>query len=320
MERVAVVHLTPCPESSTVASVRIAKVIAALAGCPLIDRDDASTMNLWTHQYETIILVNSPSAFSSILDDVARLIQGCKRLIWVMNDYNIYPPTQVRDVMDKVERVSMWTTVPEFPKRFHERKTYMRLFEDVKYINWNQLTYEPHLRSKPYPSWYGLFYYGAYRLDREGLFSRYLAATDCYPVRISCSPKAENCFEDLSPAIRFVKPLNPLIPGIADFPMSIYMEDEFSNRVYCSPANRFYECLAAGTAMVFDYASLGTMKTAGFDVSQFTVNDPTEVAAKIYDAPRIAAEQALAWGRRNYKVELLNQVKGELSSENLLCK
>ena len=74
--------------------------------------------------------------------------------------------------------------------------------------------------------------------------------------------------------------------GLAKYKYSIYLEDEKSNEVYCSPANRFYECISNGVLMFFDSSCVETFRTAEIDIEKFVVSGPEEIKHKIESIER----------------------------------
>jgi hypothetical protein len=175
------------------------------------------------------------------------------------------------------------------------------------YVNWNMLTYgvveeaENTARLDD-----GIFYYGAFRKGREVYFRKYFRDPSL-PAYISTSKKNAEKFAGLGPSVRPVPPMAPLIVGAAQYAMALYVEDTYTHRVYNSPANRFYEMLSAGTAMVFDKSCLKTFRTAGYDITPYIVNNPAEVKAMLPIWREIALAQAKEW-RRDYRAELCAQV------------
>lgn len=268
-----VLHLIKCPETSTVASTRIARWLSKLLDIPLVDRENM------VNSYRNVLFVNSGSAFCDFLSEVAEIIEQCKRMVWIQNDYTIYPPTQVRKVMNQRDDliVERWSTIPKLPNHYAKLKIWTRLpLQATEYINWNKLTYK--LLKRKQPTEEGLFYYGAYRQDREELFKTYFGLPTLYDIIISASKKAEKKFEDLNLIIDFIGPMKNLVEDMQQFQATIYLEDFKSNSIYCSPANRFYECLSAGVPILFDKSCVNTMACDGFNVIPYIVNCQSDVA------------------------------------------
>jgi len=209
--------------------------------------------------------------------------------VYVQNEYGL----------DKMPRIPMvtWSNIEQSVAKFVD-----------SYVNWNMLTYgvgeEAGSTARVDD---GIFYYGAYRKGREGYFRKYFRDPSL-PVYISTSKKNAEKFSLFGSNIRAVPPLAPLITGAAQYAMALYIEDTYTHRVYNSPANRFYEMLSAGTAMVFDKSCLNTFRKAGYDITPYIVNSPAEVKEKLVSWREIAARQAADW-RRDYRKELRMQVE-----------
>lgn len=304
-----IVHLTKCVPGSTVVSSRIALYLSKLLELPLLhtpeDFESYKTV-------DTIFLINSMSAFSNILYELADLAKNCRRVVFIQNDYTIYPPTQLRRVF--IERsdiiVERWSTIPKLPEDWSKKKIWVKIpMEANHYINWNMLTYDPIplVDAKTISNTDSVFYYGAYRQDRKHLFIKYFEDS-IYSLFISASSKAFNKFFDLNFDIEEVPVLKNLISDMSQYGTTLYLEDAMSNEIYCSPANRFYECLSAGIAMLFDKSSVETMAIAGYDVRPYVVNSQTDVQNRLKDWYEISLEQSKIW-RKDYSSELENQIK-----------
>jgi hypothetical protein len=278
-----VVHLSKCNPNSTTASVRIAKFLCDQLQAPLVDRPEQVEL---TGVHDNVFIVNAPSAFCPIIDELVEMCKVAKRLVWVMNDYTIYPPTQLRNALwDQGERrMETWGTVPTLSDQLAARWTYRNLpKEATHYIDWNALTYAP--LDLVMPAVKGLFYYGAFRVMPSGrqcrreAFEKYLD-TDLYPVRISTSKKQIEKFEELCPkAAEVVGPTQDLLHTLARHQASLYIEDGASHGMYCSPANRFYEMVSSGCLMLVDKDSVHTLTRAGITIDKaWIVGGPEDVA------------------------------------------
>jgi len=275
-ESTVVVHMTKVMPNSTVASTRIATFISEQLCCPLLD----TTKKICNAKdAETVILVNGPSAFceEGLLDSLAELVATAKTFVWCSNDYTVYPATQIRTVLDDNPdlRVLSWSATPEWPENFLARQTYMRILKDVRYINWNSLTYNP--RPIPDSLQSGLLYWGAYRQRRAKEFERFFE-TSMFPVKVSCTRAGGKKFEELDSRIELIPPLTAETwPAMT----TLYIQDDLSSKFYTSPANRFYEALSAGIPMYFQPESATTFERAGFSIDRWVVNGPRELAISI---------------------------------------
>ncbi len=283
MADTVVVHLTKCAAQTTIASARIAKYIATMFDLPLVDQP-----GLWKKQYKNIIYVNSMGAFAppELRLELAQQVRGCEKLIYVQNDYNVHPISQVQKVV-RDERgwshdfpfttgdIHLWTTVPEYCRKPGD-----------KYINWNALTFNqavPNalLRGAEAST---VFYWGACRPGRVDAFKRLLLGINSIrrgPVVISCAGKVQRKFLEAAADtvlqntaqtwvpdhVNFCKPFKDL-GELSAYGATVYMEDEASHTVYTSPANRFYEALSVGLFMYVDQPAVHTLEQAGYEVPQ----------------------------------------------------
>ena len=160
-----------------------------------------------------------------------------------------------------------------------------------------------------------IFYCGSCSPGRKDAVA--LLLFGCYghphrPVVISCARKVRSKFEeipkeykdwiyDLPTEVSYVKPFKRL-EELQEYGCTIYMEDETSNDVYTSPANRFYEALAAGLFMFVDDVAAHTLKRAGYEVPpEWVINTPTDIKKLGLPVPVAHRnKQAMLW---RYKAE-----------------
>lgn len=289
----AVVHLTSVEAKTTLASVRIAKVVAKWLDLPIIDSLEASQHFVATHGFpEKILLVNGPPAFCSWREALADLVKECDTLVFLQNDYTIYPPSQVNKVM----RSRGWVNEKGHVKAPHVWGTIPYKFDECQsahYVNWNELTlgtkthWVDHTRRAS-----GIVYFGAYRQGREECFQRYFNSRAPYPITVSASAQAGKKFAELNHDISVHKPWDNVVEALSEYRATIYCQDEYSNKHYTSPANRWYEGLAAGVAQFIDYESVDTLVHAGVSVDDsWIVMDHHDVNRRLRNWRRIAAAQ-----------------------------
>lgn len=261
--KTAVLNFMKCSPNSIVASNRIATYISMLLGCELIDNKDA----IFETKYDRLFVVNGPLAFCDFREQVQELCVNAKELIWVGNDYAIKMPKYIKDREHWVFSA-------------YENKYG---FKNHALVNWNQLTFYKNMKISN-GGIAGLTYYGAYRDDREVYFQRYLASKK-YPVNVSTSARAKPSFEKINPQIQFWNGKD-LVPALSKFDTTIYIEDVTSHKVYCSPANRFYESLSAGIGVLFDVNTEHTFDQAGIDVKKWIVRDDMDVKGFLKKDPK----------------------------------
>lgn len=295
-----VVHMTKCKPGSTIASTRIANFLAEELEIPLVD----DTPEL-ADEYGTVFLVNGPSAFFEWRDELAEMIRRCQLMVWVQNDYTVFPPTQVRRALEDADiNVVFWSTIPARIEHSFWRDYAM---DEDRCINWNRLTWTPIQPEEPTIP--GLFYYGAFRDGRRRFFEEYLDTT-LYPVHVSASKKAFGKFEDMNALIEQVDPLPDLVKQIQQFTATVYCEDRWSHENYCCPANRFYECLSAGLCQFIDVNSVHTLEEGGFEVpEEWMVSCAEDVAERLEEAWPIALLQRQVWGQGDHVQDLRDEVQ-----------
>ena len=318
-----VVHMSKITSGVTQASVKVARLLAQELKCEILERENEAL----TGAYDNVFIVNSPSAFCGFLDQLVTVCEQSKRLIWVMQDYTVYPPTQLREYLYGAKRkLELWGTLPNLPEAYKERKSYGNInFKADHVINWNALGYSYRNMIKPTKE--GIIYWGAFRVmpshttDRWGDFTRYLlGSTVKYPVTISTSAKSIEKFQcnaenDLCDVIG---PFDDLVTDIQAWPATIYIEDVLSHLTFCQPANRFYEALGAGIAIFFDRDSVMTMNKAGFYVKdKWIVHNATGVQALLPQASSIAIEQRAEW-EQNYHTDLISLLNTILTTEGMI--
>ncbi len=295
----AVVHLTKCSPKTTLASARIANYLCDLHGIPLIDEKYLAQLYLEaTSKLKRLYIVNSPMAFCDFREELFELLGEVGEVVWIQNDYNIDIPARIRGHITQIWSSVQMINLDKLPEAEH------------RYVNWNQLsTYRwPDKIVNNKGRLNGLFYFGAYREDRDSDFQKYLR-TNLYPVHLSASSKAQIKFQEAGiENAAYLKPFDsPAQLCSAD--ATVYMEDAFSHEVYCSPANRFYECLSAGVAIFFDVDTLTTMRKAGIVVPiGHIVYNANDVKKLLPHSRRIAKEQYQLWFK-DYVADLTKTVK-----------
>lgn len=231
--------------------------------------------------------------FSGHREEALELCSRAKLVINLENDYTFRPDPRFLKVNP---RHTTWSTVQR---------------PGTQYVNWNVLTWMPPQQwRKPLP-WVaplkqGILYYGAYREGRVPYFKAYLRG-DRYPVTISSFRGVPAFRALLGSRPRYIAALRTPTQ-IPEWQATVYMEDTFSHTTYCSPANRFYECLQLGMPQLFDVASANTMRLAGYDIGDYVVADAKEVKFRLQYAEVIRQNQRRAW-HRNYETELRSQVR-----------
>lgn len=267
---------------------------------------------------DNFVMINCSPAF--MIPEIRRFIgyanYNATHSIFVQNDYSIKPPSQCKsvplsDYLDyKAESKAfygfdLWTTCPEGKSALHD-------FQIYEYVDWNKIVYEgkpdiiDHANRKD-----SLLYFGSYRNNREEKYKYYLDSIE-YPVDIYSPTTVQlNKFRKLlGDNIEYGLKMN--FDVFKEYRASIIMQDKRSTNNYHSLPTRFYECLNAGIAMIFDPDCKMTLDTAGIkDYEEYMTNDHARIADILANSENVAKEQAIKWNR-DYKSELYAQLNTAL--------
>lgn len=272
----AVISFNKVSEGSILAHNKITRFISDCFGGDILDSKEKYLANMMK-PYDRVFIVNGLECFCDYRNEMRQFLEFHKnsKLYWATNDYKLTPSKPIREIMEAGD-TTLLSTVEE---SLHKQKFYRK----YQYINWNSLTLNLSFDYKSVSKPGGLIYYGAFRKGREKYFEKYFAQ-DLYEVHISTTKTNVDDFLAIDQdQIRFYPPFKwtNVISELCSFKFSIYLEDEASHKAYCSPANRFYECLSNGVVMLFDKSCKGTFDKAGIDISSYIVDSPQELAAKM---------------------------------------
>lgn len=276
----AVLHVNSSSLASTSPTMRIAKFVAEELKCHLI-HDRQTALARKDEKYDVLFVKHGMLKFSQHRDEALRIYERARRIVNLENDYTFVPDKRFRPADET------WSTV--------EGRT--------RYVNWNVLTRLPldawrSRQPKQRVTHQGVVYYGACRDGRAKYFKQYFGWATPYPVTISTFRGGlkftEICGDHVNLMGAFRDPAGP-----AAWPLTIYMEDEASHLLYCSPANRFYECLQMGLAQVIDESAVPTLRRAGFDVPmEWRVLDKKGVKSALRHWQEIRDGQQATWHAR----------------------
>lgn len=274
-------------------TMRIARFVAETLGIPLIHNQHSS--NEYFGCYDVLFVKHGMLKFSEQRVDALELWNRAKVVVDLENDYTFKPDARFKT--EGKEHVR-FTTIQR-PNALDEH-----------YVNWNVLTWNnPKDWRKPFqwvePTMEGLLYYGAFRPGRVGDFKKYLQGHR-YPVTISSyRPKK---FKEACPQAQLLNAFRDTWQ-VAQWPLTIYLEDEASHTLYCSPANRFYECLQLGIAQAIDEAAVPTLEKAGFKgVRSYAVGCTRDVKIMLHNYAQVRHSQRAMW-HRNFTTELRSQLR-----------
>jgi len=282
-----VMHVNSSTMGSTSPTMRIAKFVASeLNNAPFIYNPETANKYLKT-KFDILFVKHGLLRFSNHRDQALEIYNNAGMTVNLENDYTFELDNRFKPAEET------WSTV--------EGKT--------RYINWNRLTRFPIDQWKKQMPWItpmniGLFYYGAHRDDRVQSFRQYFQKAP-YPVTISSFRGSAKFLETCGDVAVISAFRDPRIP--AQWPLTIYIEDATSHKLYCSPAARFYECLQIGLAQVIDEATVPTFEKTGLALKkQFVVNSQRGVKSALEYWKDIRNDQRMLW-YTDYGTDLRNQ-------------
>jgi hypothetical protein len=286
--KAAVLHVNSAGAESTSPTMRIARFAAETLGVPLIHNPETARRYQKT-KFDVLFVKYGMLKFSNHRDEALEIHENAKCRVNLENDYTFVPDKR----FSKAEET--WSTV--------EKRT--------RYVNWNVLTRRPLQYWQQHVPFtdvteQGLLYYGAHRPGRVPYFNKYLRKAP-YPVTISTfrGRKAfiETCGDQIEVIGAFRKP-----EDAARWPMTVYIEDEQSHSLYCSPANRFYECVQMGLAQAVDESALRTLRHGGVkQAERWLVRDRTDLRDMLCVYDSIRKKQRELW-YRDYGIDILEQL------------
>jgi hypothetical protein len=303
--RAAVFSFVKMSESSMVASVRIAREVAAKLNLPIYDNAEVAIEPL-----DVLVIVNGAFAFCSCREALGQAVRDARRIVWIQNDYTIIIPGHVgtaetpfrkafRDRFDAGKpRPDMWTTCEKESK----------MTPGSMRINWNALTLadvpEKVLRERRASAREYLLYYGSYREGRGDAFDRFFKNPTVDVVISSPSTKfAAQYKQRVNSAGAAVPPIvthekkfeGDLYARIGQAGLGLCCEDRRSHKENHSPPNRFYEMLSAGLPMVFQPEMAPSLRRSGFDPEPYVARYPGELPKMMRLREEIGAAQRERW-------------------------
>jgi len=278
--KMAVLHVNSAAATATSPTMRIARFTAEHLGIPLI-HDVATAEKYRNTKFDILFAKYGVLKFSNHRDDALRIYGNAGRIINLENDYSFKPDSRFRKLHG--DRYQVWGTVPANVKQF-----------GGAYVNWNCLTWlyprpwaagvaVPARPAKARPVFVGLLYYGAFRPDRTESFNHYFGPHATYKKVIGARSTHIKKFQALSEDITILNFRSPQELAHVDLP-AIYLEDDTSHELYCSLANRFFECLQLGIPQLLDASGYKTYKEAKLPrFMDFMVQNADEVEGMMRD-------------------------------------
>jgi hypothetical protein len=287
--KIAVLHVNSSKPDGTSPTMRIARFVADEFKCPLICDLESARKHFHT-KFDIVFVKYGMLKFSNHREEALTIYGNAKHVINLENDYlfaldkRFAPPNET------------WSTVSN----------------RTRYVNWNMITRHgidawKVQRPSPQPMNKGLIYYGAHRPDRVASFKKYLAKAP-YDVTVSTYRGRKMFLETCGDKIKVIGGFkDPDAP--AKWPLTLYIEDETSHSVYCSPATRFYECVMMGLAQAVDHEAVHTLTEAGIKVSrEFIVENKADVKRMLVNVDPVQKAQRRLWFK-DHSVTIRAQLK-----------
>jgi hypothetical protein len=288
--KTALFSFIPVSSRSMVASTRIALFLQEQLGIEAIwdERIEGHT------DLDILFIVNGAFAFCKALESLSIAILGAKRIVWVQNDYTIVPPINNGKATSPFRRA--------FVARKETGKSHLEFWTTCEkeskatplscYINWNCLT----LREKPLRDGFhhkDVGYYGSFRNGRIKAFERYFKHPKCKMVISSPSKKFAEIYRDSH--ITHTAVTEDLLHWLSERGLGLYLEDRKSHYEFHSPPNRFYEMLSAGCPMAFEQEAGATLRKAGYNPADYSVENNLQLVRMLDDRDKIKRQQLERW-------------------------
>lgn len=287
-----VINFSKCTPSSITASNRIAVWITDLLHYKLVDNKESAKYYA-SQEVDIAVVVNGMFSFCDFRDEVVKICEKARRIIWIGNDYAIDIPSQIKFIkkQNNFYRIAQYSNFDNI--------------DNHSIVDFNKLTFDKKIKKMKY-KYQGLFYYGALRKDRIAKFKSYLKSNNDLTITISTSNKNQKDFYQINNSAILVKPIPNIISGMQYFQSSVYIEDVITKNIELTPANRFYECLSAKILLLYDNDCKPTLKRAGFWNDNFAVSNQEDVIDKLkeYDELVNLQQELFNNGTQDYKLEL----------------
>ncbi len=274
---IAVISYNKFSKNSTLAHNNITEAILDIyPNTKVIDSILAINRN-YDVCFDKIFVVNGMECFCEYRDKILPFIENSKqaKLYWCSNDYMLEPSKKIKEYLLS-NNCTLLSTVDE-----EQYKN--KWFTKYQYVNFNILTLNLNFNYKFIDKIANsIIYYGAFRKGRVFFFKKYFPFLK--NLYVSTTEKNFSKFRDINSNINLINKfdfVNAISMDLAKYMYTIYLEDEKSNLFYCSPANRFYECISNGVLQLFDSSCVKTFSTYGIDISEFVVNDSEDILHKI---------------------------------------
>ena len=281
------------PGKSIVSSMKIAVWLRDFLKLPLITGRDKE---LLAEPTDILFIVNSSTTFTTqeFRDYIPSQILKSKIVVYIQNDYLLIPRKFWKEYAAHVKAPFIWWTGDK-------RRVQTNL---DKYMDFNVITYNPISDIQHYDN--KLFYFGSYRAGRENDMKEFLNNKNVV-ISASSSVQLKKFTANIPKAEVYCDKSESIERQIQHHAASLILVDKSTVRHMMLPPNRFYECLAAGRAMLFHENTIPMFEAAGYySVRDFVVRDWKKIKWCLDHAREIAQAQR-KW-RRDYQGELKSQI------------
>lgn len=174
---------------------------------------------------------------------------------WITNEYNLVPNSFFYKKIDFII------------SGFEQKGSNLEKFNKYCFVNINTLLYRgvnPQINKK-----YDLVYYGTFRPDREKYFKKYIQP----PLILSTSSKNHKKYKDIGCGAKVMQKMDwtQYRETLNLFKASLYIEDEYTHRLFNNLANRFYEGLTCNNAIFFDDSCMSTINKSKNIIDEFFI-------------------------------------------------
>lgn len=284
-----------CPETSIIASVRIARFVAGELELPIVTDGTVADEAL-----DVLVIVNGAYAFCKDLPALGAAIEAAGRVVWIQNDYTIIPPRIEGDAQSPFRRAFVVREESRQPRTdfWTTCEKWQALTPGSQYVNWNCLTLDDSsgniIGQRRKRADDTLLYYGSHRSNRREDFDRFFREPKVRTVISSPSAKFQEAYRHA--LIRHDDKIDQdFYEYLGEHGLGLYLEDKLSHREFHSPANRFYEMLSAGLPMVFTPECGTMMRRGGYNPSGFEVGKPLDVQRRMENREAIGKTQRAKW-------------------------
>jgi len=242
---------------------------------------------------------------SETLNKLAKIISKIKRTIFMQDDYQAPPATQLRKAI--IHSSNLLLTNIKNLSLLNKRKS-LSMFEKV-YVNLNKASFKLlPLKSPKYPG--SFIYWGSFRPGRIDKFDKYIKPK-VYKTFVSTSNRGHckfvNDYFNYIPRDKF----KTMPDDLQDYAFTVYLHDE--KAPVQSPANRFYEAISAGLPIFFDAECLPEIENIP---DEFIMTCAENIP--LNDLKEIQIRQRKLWGQQNYRQELVDELAEILYNKGIL--